>query len=296
MSKDTNIEWCDSTVNPTMGCDGCELWNGKKKSCYAGIMHSRYGGRSKGYAPTFEQVTQFPGRMAETLKWSDLTGKDRPEKPWLNGLPRTIFVSDMSDALSKSVPFEYLQQEIIETAKVSQHIYLWLTKRPSKMAHFAKWLSDSGVEWPRNLWPGTSATSQKTADSRIPELLKVPGQVHFVSAEPLFEAINFELWANSPRNHRLVGTPEFPAYSKIDWVILGGESGPESEPCHVEWIRDGVRQCKAAGVATFVKQLGGNSHGIPFPNLPGRNYKLKDPKGGDMTEWPEDLRVRQFPK
>lgn len=314
MSKDTNIEWVDSTVNPTMGCDGCELWNGKKKTCYAGIMHTRYGGRSKGYAPTFEQVTQFPGRMAETLKWKDLTGTDRPDKPWLNGLRRTIFVSDMSDALSKGVPFEYLKQEIIETAKVSPHIYLWLTKRPSKMAEFSKWLVEQGVEWPQNLWPGTSVTSQTTANARIRELSNVPGVVRFLSVEPMLEAVSFTggllpiykhkggpCCVNVEGYHKfgegLEHRPEFRHECNIHWVIFGGESGQGAEPCKMAWIRDGVKQCKAAGMAVFVKQLGSNLSDDDLAECSKASGKsMHDPKGGDMTEWPEDLRIRQFPQ
>src|SRR5687767_9401374 len=103
MSRETKIQWCDSTCNPTMGCEGCELWNKQRKTCYAGILHTRFGGVTPGYAPTFEQITEFPGRMAEAARWSDLTGTSRKEKPWLNGIPRTIFVSDMSDSLSSVV-------------------------------------------------------------------------------------------------------------------------------------------------------------------------------------------------
>src|SRR5947209_4800723 len=106
MSRHTAIQWCDSTVNPTMGCEGCELWNPTRRSCYAGVLHQRFGGHSPGYAPAFEQVTRFPGRMAEAAHWRDLRGTVRPDKPWLSGLPRGIFISDMSDALSSSVPFD----------------------------------------------------------------------------------------------------------------------------------------------------------------------------------------------
>ena len=94
MSKSTNIQWCDSTANPSMGCDGCELWSTNCKSCYAGILHGRYGGVSPGYAPSFAQVTRFPGRMAQAARWPDLLGRTRPKKPWLTGSRRFIFVSD----------------------------------------------------------------------------------------------------------------------------------------------------------------------------------------------------------
>ena len=64
MSKTTKIQWCDSTINPTMGCDRCELWNASRKTCYAGLLHTRYGANNSGFAPTFDDVTLFPGRMA----------------------------------------------------------------------------------------------------------------------------------------------------------------------------------------------------------------------------------------
>ncbi len=77
MAKETPIQWCDSTVNPAIGCDGCELWGPGRRSCYAGMLHRRYGGRSSGYAPVFEQVTRFPGRMVEAARWSDRTSSVR---------------------------------------------------------------------------------------------------------------------------------------------------------------------------------------------------------------------------
>ncbi len=71
MSLKTKIQWCDSTVNPTMGCDGCEIWGVQRKTCYAGTLHVRFGGVTPGYAPRFEQLTQFPGRIAEACGWCD---------------------------------------------------------------------------------------------------------------------------------------------------------------------------------------------------------------------------------
>lgn len=83
MAVKTKIQWCDSTVNPTMGCDGCEIWGSLRRSCYAGTLHTRFGGVTQGYAPTFEEVTMVPGRMAQAASYSDLTDKSRPDKPWL---------------------------------------------------------------------------------------------------------------------------------------------------------------------------------------------------------------------
>ena len=100
MSAHTTIQWCDSTVNPTMGCRGCELWNATEKTCYAGIMTEKWKGK-QGYPDSFLQPKLFPGRMQIAASWSDLTGQPRKDTPWLNGLPRIIFISDMGDSLSE---------------------------------------------------------------------------------------------------------------------------------------------------------------------------------------------------
>jgi protein gp37 len=91
MSKATLIQWCDSTVNPVMGCAGCELWNESRRQCYAGKLH-QFRKSNKGFSPDFLKPRLFPGRTSEAAGWADLTGTDRPDKPWLNGLPR-VFLS-----------------------------------------------------------------------------------------------------------------------------------------------------------------------------------------------------------
>lgn len=175
MSRGTKIQWCDDTVNPTLGCEGCELWDRQNKICYAGSLTRRFGGSNPGFATVFEHVETAPGRMGVAAKWSDLTGTRRLKKPWLDGLPRTIFVSDMADALSKDITFAYLKEEIVDNVvsdKGSRHQWLWLTKRPARMAKFSAWLQRRGVLWPGNLWAGTSITTQKTT-SRIKQLTDV---------------------------------------------------------------------------------------------------------------------------
>jgi protein gp37 len=120
--------------------DGCELWSAERKTCYAGTLHTRFGGVTPGYSPKFSEVTHFPGRIAEAARWTDLSGKNRREKPWLDGMPRQSFISDMSDALSKTVTFEFLQDEVIANVTSeagNRHHWHWLTKRPERMATFA---------------------------------------------------------------------------------------------------------------------------------------------------------------
>lgn len=277
MSSNTKIQWCDSTCNPTMGCDGCELWTPKVKKCYAGTLHVRFGGSSKGYASTFENVTIFPGRMEAASRWSSLQGLDRKEKSWLNGMARLIFVSDMSDSLSSDVTFDYLLDEIISNVKSSsgsRHHWLWLTKRPDRMAKFSTWLSEHEIEWPTNLWAGTSITSQKTT-SRIKHLLRVGNDstIRFLSVEPQYENIDLAAWLPS-----------------LDWIIQGGESGNGATPFHIEWAKNLSQQCHSNGVPYFLKQLGSN-----VKSGDGK-VEFLDSHAGDWNEWPKELRIRKMPR
>lgn len=171
-----------------------------------------------------------------------------------------------------------------------------------------------------NVHLGVSAEDQQRADERIPWLLKTPAAVRFVSAEPLLGPIDFERIPTGQGTgdewDPIVHMNPFKRASVLaphaHWVIVGGESGPGARPCNIEWIRSIVRQCRDAGTACFVKQLGavpivdnegeewadgtffGNRTGDPKYN--GRQVILRDRKGGSMDEWPTDLRVRQFPE
>jgi len=208
VSEPTSIQCCDSTANPVMGCPGCELWCATRKTCYAGVLHGQRGGHNRGFAPVFTRPTLFPRRMAEAARWDDLTGKERPEKPWLNGLARLIFVSDMGDALAEKgvqdkngnrvrggVPFDFLRTEIIDAVlspSGRRHRWLWLSKRPARLAEFCEWLrSRHGLSIPPNLCLGTSVTSKATLH-RAKQTADV-GDEHirrFLSAEPLWEDIS----------------------------------------------------------------------------------------------------------
>jgi protein gp37 len=266
-----------------MGCDGCPVWSEICQTCYAGQLHAMRGGQP-GYAPTFEQVTLFPGRMAEAARWPDLTGKARPEKPWLNGMPRLIFVSDMGDSLSKAVSFEYLEAEVIgavTSERGRRHRWLWLTKRPGRMAQFSSWLKEMGYSWPANLWAGASVLDQSMA-KQVQHLLKVGDEhtIRFLSVEPQLGPIDLRKW--------LPG---------INWVIQGGESGSPNasderkrpREFKMEWAYDLKQQCFEAGVPYFLKQLG------RVVTYLGMQQRLRDPHGGNWEEWPEELRIRKMP-
>ncbi|MDE2106619.1 MAG: DUF5131 family protein [Patescibacteria group bacterium] len=155
---------------------------------------------------------------------------------------------------------------------------------------------------PSHVWLGVSCEDQKTADARIPLLLQTPAAIRFVSYEPALGPVDFFsvpqcMDDNEPTREQVDG-PLGIRYIRhgapgLDWIIVGGESGPGARPCDIEWARQTVEQCKESGTACFVKQLGAN----PFCNIEAHtiSINLKDPKGGNWSEWPEDLRVREFP-
>ncbi|MCD0462171.1 DUF5131 family protein [Roseiconus lacunae] len=367
MADKTKIEWCDSTVNPIMGCGGCELYpkpgailtaidtelktriEGWKKglarevfrelidvawqdllekigeplsghtnemtttniwhlrtqfadrvknqfggklsfaalwavesqiTCYAAKLHLNKG-RSivnptrnvhAGHALTFETVTQFPGRVSDMADEVDLRGADRPDKPWLNGLPRLVFVSDMGDALTRKTDFPFLQRELAATQSENglKHLWLWLTKRPGLMRLYA----DRVGGLPRNYCAMTTVTSMKTLH-RVDELRDVNAQCRGLSVEPLWSSVADEIDLRG-----------------IDWVIVGGESGKLGvvREFHVEWALELKQKCEQQGVAFFVKQLG------KCPVLRGEPFRLNAPKVDDWTEWSDDLQTREVPE
>jgi protein gp37 len=188
-------------------------------------------------------------------------------------------------------------------------------------------------DWPLpNVWLGVSVEDQATADARISLLLQTPAAVRFISAEPLLGPVDVGPWLYVPTRCRACGhgsayydtnptgsqapfgkcafgvpmtgehgglrcsacdSPDCEAMAPLSWVIVGGESGSKARPCDVAWIRSIVRQCQSAGVPVFVKQLGSKWNLGGF-TIHGR--LLVDRKGADPAEWPEDLRVRQFPE
>lgn len=153
--------------------------------------------------------------------------------------------------------------------------------------------------WPLpNIQLGVSVEDQATADERIPWLLKTPAAVRFVSYEPALGTVDFDSETRDGLHALGCGDSDHRHRAEcagLDWIIVGGESGPGARPFDIQWARNTVAQCKAAGVACFVKQLG--THPYPGSLGSGRmpEMALKDRKGGDWNEWPEDLRVREFP-
>lgn len=296
MAEKTKIEWCDSVCNLQMGCAGCELWLPEKgvKHCYAGTLTERYGGRS-GWPKKFEEPALFLERMDEAMLWADMTGMSRSDKPWLNGLPRVVFLNDMGDTFTEGLDADWLARPFgptrcprghkrprvqwlaeegkwvcsaagcaiqwspsspLELMGRTPHVWMLLTKRAKRLREFSE-----RYPLPKNVWPGVSVTTQGTAE-RIEDLLAVQGGgVKWVSAEPLLGPVHlYPKWLTTelPCPDGIPGCEvlHMGPPSPLHLVIIGGESGSGARPCNLEWIRSLVRQCQSAGCAAFVKQLG----------------------------------------
>lgn len=230
-----------------------------------------------GYSPAFEQITMYPGRMAKAARASNLKGLVRQQKPWLNGLPRLISVSDLSDALAEVVSFKYLLVEIINVVTSGhgrRHLWLWLTKLPERMAEFSRWLEAEGIDWPENLWAGTSITTEGTT-TRIEQLLEVGDQqtLRFVAIEPQWESVDLARWMPG-----------------IDWIIQGGEGGGSNvRRFQLQWAREMIEQCREGEVPLFIAQMGS----YVFDG--DERMRFRGNRGSEWREWPHDLRVRQLP-
>lgn len=269
------------------GCSGCELWipaRGVKK-CYAGVLTERYGGRP-GWPPSFDQPTLFPGRIEEACRWPDLTGRDRPDKPWLNGLPRLIFLDDMGDTFDPKLPRDWLLPHV-PAMEQSPHIWLFLTKQAGRMRQFFERLGYV----PENFWLGVTITSDQTR-GRLNDLWRIrEAPVRWVSYEPALGPFDLSgalgtsqrnVWLDPPRPGR-TWRDEY----GIHWLVVGGESGPGAEPLDLQWVRRVRVHCRDMNVRLFVKQLG---------SAWAKEAGSRDAKGEEWSRWPEDLRIREMPE
>lgn len=262
----------------------------KSVTCYAGKLHlnkasnilDREGTRvparktNPGYSPVFEKTKRFGGRVAKAAQLPDLLGRNNTDTPWKGQLPRMLFVSDMGDAFCNSLDFGFLKADTIPAITSEdgmRHLWLWLTKRPARMAKFAEEVGG----FPPNVCAMTTLTGlDSVCRQRLDALKGVKASVKGLSIEPLRKRI-------LPCDLDLEG---------IDWVIIGGESGARevAHPFYLKWAEDIIDLCRAHGVACFVKQLGRN------PTRGKRVLQLQDSHGGDWSEWDEHLRIREFPQ
>lgn len=262
MGKDSTIEWTHHTFNPWWGCvkvsPGCQ-------NCYAESLSKRWGYGIWGPAKTTSRRPMSDSYWKQPLTWNE-----RAQKA---GTRARVFCASMADV------FEYhpmiddyeWRDRLWTLVEQTEHLdWLLLTKRPENIIDMVPgdWLYDH-VGFPSNVWIGTSVENQEQADKRIPELLKVPARVRFLSCEPLLGPVT--LFDTSEgvldgvaviRDGGLSYSPGEPdewvdtSYSGIDWVIVGGESGPKARPMHPDWARSLRDQCQEAAVPYFFKQWG----------------------------------------
>jgi protein gp37 len=266
----TKIEWTDETWNVVTGCTkvspGCD-------NCYAETIAHRFAG-SKAFPNGFD-VTLHEARISQPLRWKRSA---------------RVFVNSMSDLFHADVPDDFIARVFAVMSLSPQHTFQVLTKRPGRMRsllsnreflalvddHREQLRPDCGdFAWPLpNVWLGVSVENQKWADIRIPALLETPAAVRFLSCEPLLGPIDLFAGDHSTHERDFDGNDDYICLDcstderhvpwrvidrsnlGIDWVIVGGESGPKSRAMHPDWARSLRDQCATAGVPFFMKQWG----------------------------------------
>lgn len=282
MADQTKIEWTDATWNPITGCSvvspGCT-------NCYA----MRLAGTRLKHHESREGLT------SDSKAGPVWNGKVRLNRGWLTQprqwrRPRTIFVCAHGDLFAEGVPDDWIDEVFAIMAGSPQHTFQVLTKRPSRMRDYLLRFKPDGNgfvtrdgkdgfaskpvfvddNWPiHNVWLGVSVEDQKRADERIPDLLATPAAIRFISAEPLLGPIDLmdltieddrpgEQHIDALHCEEAIEDVEHEPWrdNTLDWVIVGGESGPGTRPMHPDWARSIRDQCATAGVPFFFKQWG----------------------------------------
>lgn len=292
MADKSKIEWTDATWNPVTGCtkvsQGC-------KHCYAEReVESRWSKNPKSvwYGREFTNVRYHHERLEQPLRWR------KPRRIFVNSMS-DLFHPDVPDSFLDHVfavmahcP-DHIFQVLTKRPDRMYHYLSKMYKRPEEIAAAGmnvwnkKYWVDGDSAWDYvetrisngvlpNVWMGVSVEDQKTADERIPLLLQTPAAVRWISAEPLLGAIQLdsdwlvgEYFTHSDDCHddlcvlngdmhscngQVIKTP------RLDWVVVGGESGPHARPMHPDWVRSLRDQCAAAGVPFMFKQHGEYAH------------------------------------
>ena len=289
----TGIEWCDETWNPMIGCSGCEVlhcwakmyaWRhaqnptmGKNQAKYARLVTDRCGrcGGEGRYLRNLEALSAFTMRKETArvfcldchgtgkgpLRW---TGKieyfpERLEDPLRWRKPRRVFVCGMGDPFAEGVDPAYIWDVYKAMSRAPWHTFIILTKRHARMAELVPRIRGTLPDRLEHVIHGTSISDQRTADLRVPEILKVQGR-HCLSLEPMLEEIKMRPgWLSHAQG--------------IEEIYLGGQTGPGAPPLHPQWVRDVRDQCAEAKVRFWFKRWSWPA-GKPDPGrtLDGRTH------------------------
>jgi protein gp37 len=242
MGENSKIEWCDHTMNFWVGCTkvsaACDF-------CYAETWAKRSGHPELWEG---ERRRTVPANWAKPHRWNlDRLGTDQPRA--------RVFTNSLADFFDNQVPVQWRREAWHMIDQTPNLHWLILTKRPQNIAKMlpeqdAGYTKPWGGGW-ANVWLGTTCENQEVADRNIPVLLAVPAAMRFVSLEPLLGPIDLVQCKAVT-----IETPGMEPAGRIDWTIVGGESGPHARPMHPDLVRSLRDQCAAAGVAFFFKQWG----------------------------------------
>lgn len=268
MAENTKIEWADATVNHWAGCSAvspaCD-------HCYAQRMAGRLwavewgAGKPRRRFLSARDMLEAIDRKAQRL-----------------GRRLRVFHNSLSDMFDNEVPDAWRMDAFKAMADTPHLIHLVLTKRIGNVRAYTQ---RDGLAFDLigdgRVWLGITVVNQDEADRDIPKLLAVPAATRFLSIEPMLGPIDIQPFLLSSYDKAAHDAQMLPGLSRADklgWVIAGGESGPGARPMHPDWVRNLRDQCQAAGVALFVKQMGGSRD-----------------KRGELFDLPDDLRIREVP-
>jgi len=290
----TKIEWTHYSFNPWRGCThvspGCT-------HCYAEALSKRNPAQLGTWGAGGERVIASESYWKQPERWNRAAEKA--------GERHRVFCASLADVFEDRPELHEPRVRLFDLILATPHLdWLLLTKRPenartiiSEIDLGAGVMGSSFVEAFPNVWLGTTVEDQRRADERIPVLLDTPAAVRFLSCEPLLGPVKLDSCLWTPHEVIQRDASFRPVMwnreqrNGIDWVIVGGESGPKARPMDLAWARSLVEQGSAADVPVFVKQLGRHPlYDGEFPKGP-----LHHRAGGDPEEWPADLRVREFP-
>lgn len=282
MGEGSKIAWTNNTFNPVKGCDkvseGC-------KFCYAERDTKRYGLKLWGATARRERTT--PDYWKQPHKWN--------KRAQQAGKPELVFCASWADVGEDHPDWIEPRRDLARLIEATPWlVWLLLTKRPQNMVRLFGEAGWTGP-WPTNVWAGTTVENKK-ATERIDDLFGIPAALRFLSCEPLLEGLDLTPWIVPPYPQHEGEAEAWEArYGNapcgLDWVIVGGESGPGARPFDLSWARSIRDQCKMGSVPFFFKQTGDNPILSPGPIT----WPISEPKGGNPADWPEDLRIQDFP-